>query len=132
MLIGILTGLSASIYVKGVMEGIKCSVIGVIVPVVILFILFLLRFLGAGDIKLFSAVGAFTGISILKIILYAFISGGVISIIYIIGNYILSFANRNNISEVKLKEETGTGGLHKRRIHFSLAVLVGVIYYMAA
>ena len=90
--------------------------------------------MGAGDIKLLSAVGTFTGIAVLKIILYAFISGGVISIIYIIGNYILSVANRNNISEVKLKDksETCTGILQGKRIHFSLAVFAGTAYYMIA
>ncbi len=125
-------GIFVSTYTKGIGEGIKDSVIGVIIPVAVLFILFLLRFLGAGDIKLLSAVGAFTGIGILKIILYAFISGGVISIIYIIGNCILSVANRNNISDVKLKEESGacTGIFHGRKIHFSLAVFAGTTYYM--
>ncbi len=79
---------------------------GTVAPIIILFILFLIKGLGAGDIKLISVVGAFTGMAVLKIMVYAFISGGILSVIYFIG-------------------------FRKRKIHFSLAVFIGVLYYIA-
>ncbi|HEY9062476.1 MAG TPA: prepilin peptidase [Pseudobacteroides sp.] len=66
-------------------EGFKDSISGAIIPLIVLFIFFALRMLGAGDIKLFCAIGALMGwkFSVLCIA-YSFIFGGFISIIILL------------------------------------------------
>lgn len=55
---------------------------GVCVPVLVLFILFFLKMIGAGDIKLLSVVGGFYGWKIsLKFFLLALLYGGVWSVV---------------------------------------------------
>jgi Flp pilus assembly protein protease CpaA len=51
------------------------SLAGIVIPVVLLWVLFVFRILGAGDIKLFCAIGSFAGIDIWKIICLSMIFG---------------------------------------------------------
>ncbi len=63
-------------------EGILFSLKGLFLPIGFLFILFALRMLGAGDIKLLGAVGAIMGPEFaFYASCYSFVCGGVISII---------------------------------------------------
>ncbi|MBO5292891.1 MAG: prepilin peptidase [Lachnospiraceae bacterium] len=55
---GLITGLIRQILCNGYM-GVKESIAGMIVPVLILFPVFLCRGIGAGDIKLLSVVGSY-------------------------------------------------------------------------
>ncbi|MFZ5353242.1 MAG: A24 family peptidase [Bacillota bacterium] len=65
--------------------GIRASLAGAVLPVILLFVLFVLRMLGAGDIKLLSALGAIAGYPlILKILPVVFISGGIIALLIMI------------------------------------------------
>lgn len=58
------------------------SLLGLIIPFIILFPLYISRMLGAGDIKLFCALGAFMGFKLVLIsIAYSFIVGAFIAII---------------------------------------------------
>lgn len=74
-------GLITNLILYG-LEGLIFSLAGWLIPVVLLFIFFALRMLGAGDIKLFAAVGAIMGwkFSVYSII-YSFIAGGIIALI---------------------------------------------------
>ncbi|NLL06544.1 MAG: prepilin peptidase [Clostridiaceae bacterium] len=66
-------------------EGFIDSFLGVIIPLLLLFILYALKMLGAGDIKLFSALGAVFGAKyIFEILAYSFIAGGIIALILIL------------------------------------------------
>lgn len=66
-------------------NGLKLSVIGWLVAVLMLFMLYALRMLGAGDVKLFGAVGAIMGYAFtVDSILYSFIFGGIIGVFYLI------------------------------------------------
>ena len=66
-------------------EGFIDSFLGVIIPLLLLFILYALKMLGAGDIKLFSALGAVFGAKyIFDILAYSFIAGGIIALILVI------------------------------------------------
>lgn len=63
-------------------EGMIFSLKGILFPVVILIWLFALKMLGAGDIKLLSAIGSILGSKfVLQDVLYSFISGGVMAVI---------------------------------------------------
>ena len=62
---------------------------GMLFPILALYILFYFHMLGAGDIKLLSAVGGFLGVpAILKCMIVSFLSGAVLSIgiILVCGN----------------------------------------------
>ena len=63
---------------------------GMLFPILALYILFYFHMLGAGDIKLLSAVGGFLGVpAILKCMIVSFLSGAVLSIgiILVCGNF---------------------------------------------
>lgn len=121
-----------------------------ILPILILFPLFLLKVLGAGDIKLFSVVGCYLGTSnLMQVMITSFFIGGVLSILYIIRTkslykrishlkaYISKVikeysesmtADKMSIKNLKIipyyqKEEDGTEGV----IHFSVAIFLALI-----
>ncbi len=53
---------------------------GVMIPIAILYALFLLGMLGAGDIKLISVIGGFCGVSCcIKVFVFALFAGGILS-----------------------------------------------------
>lgn len=65
--------------------GLWYSLIGMVTPIIILFFFFAASMLGAGDIKLFSALGAITGYrQVLFIIVCSFFTGAVIAIVLMI------------------------------------------------
>lgn len=84
ILTGIVTGILFDIYEYG-QAGICLGLPGILLPVILLFPLFLIKALGAGDIKLFSVIGSFYGAAyVLKSIAAACILGAVMSLIYLI------------------------------------------------
>ena len=81
-------GLAAGILVNLICEGsygFLKALLGAVLPAALLFVLFVLRMLGAGDIKLFCAIGAVMGAGF---ILYAtalsFLAGGVMALIIMV------------------------------------------------
>lgn len=84
IVIGILIGFAFQICEFG-RKGIISGLFGSFLPILLLFILFLFKALGAGDIKLFSVVGSFYGASfVFQTIIIAFLLGGLISIIHLV------------------------------------------------
>lgn len=74
-----IAGLAINYKEKGI-EGFVLSLQGIILPVVCLLILYIIKVIGAGDIKLFSAVGAVAGGGfVLYAIVFSFICGGFIA-----------------------------------------------------
>jgi len=66
-------------------NGLTGSLLGAFLPLVLLMALYALKMLGAGDIKLFSAVGAIMGTGfVLYSMAYSFLVGGIISIVLMI------------------------------------------------
>ena len=55
---GCICGLTYSLIAKGT-DGIINSIAGIVLPVVIFMVLYVLNVIGAGDIKLFAAIGSF-------------------------------------------------------------------------
>lgn len=77
-------GMGANVVTDGI-KGIKVSLLGLITPILILFILYALRMLGAGDIKLFSAIGSIMGVKFaIYSMAFSFLSGGIIAIIILV------------------------------------------------
>ncbi|MFA9398921.1 MAG: prepilin peptidase [Clostridiaceae bacterium] len=80
----IFIGIITNILLYG-LAGLKISIIGMFTPFVILFLLFTLRMIGAGDVKLFCAIGSIGGMNfVLNNLVYSFLCGGIISIFLMI------------------------------------------------
>ncbi len=79
----IFAGILINTYLSGI-YGLKESVKGVILPVLILGIFFCARLIGAGDIKLYSSIGAIFGIDfVIMAFSYSFLICGLYSLIKI-------------------------------------------------
>ena len=79
---GIGWGLLSNLIFYGLI-GLKMSLFGILCPVVTLYILFLLKVVGAGDIKLLAGVGAFVSKKIIFIIIATFVIASVYSLFYV-------------------------------------------------
>ncbi len=76
-----LLGMAINAYLYG-LTGLKTSIIGIVIPVLLLGILFYASLIGAGDIKLFSAIGAVVGWKcLLYVMAYSFIIAGIFAFV---------------------------------------------------
>ena len=111
----IVLGLALGFFFRFMMEGNKgvlFFVVNISIPVILLYLLFQMRALGAGDIKLFSMIGAFISTEqLLKVMGLAFCVGALLGIAKIIYRFIF------------LKTDMGT----LTKIHFSPAILIAYL-----
>lgn len=104
------------------------------VPVIILFLLFLMRVLGAGDIKLFSMIGSILTIrELYRCIVYGFVAGGILAVFYLAADvqrmerlkyafgYLVNMAKNRQIKPY-IPPAAG-----KLKMPFSIPILLGVI-----
>ncbi|MFP4697744.1 MAG: prepilin peptidase [Eubacteriales bacterium] len=107
------------------------SILGFLFPMFCLMILFALHMIGAGDIKLFSTIGAIMGIRFIMLcMILSFVIGGIISLIILIFsknlfvriqyfiNYFSKLIQTKKIVPYYDKEVDG----YKVVIHFSYAI----------
>lgn len=88
---GLAAGLALNSLQSG-FSGLLGSLLSTVIPAAALSILFAMRMLGAGDIKLFCAIGSIMGIKFnLYAVLYSFLAGGIIALVIMLG--------RKNIKE---------------------------------
>jgi prepilin peptidase CpaA len=135
-----LAGILCNFIEKGV-EGIAFSLMGWFVPVALLFMLFVVRMLGAGDIKLFAAIGAMMGSGFaVKSILYSFLIGGCICLVLLIMRkngkerflHIWAYI-RTCLKTCTISEYADFGSNSKEdKFHFSCAVAPAVILQITA
>ena len=93
--------------------------------IVVLFVWFLLRIVGAGDIKLLAVVGAFTGTGIWTVLLYTCICTGVLGALKLLQVWL---ADRNGHSgEVFSDRNRHFSGT---RMHLSLPIAIGSVMFM--
>ena len=86
IVIFLITGLSINVVSRG-FSGLYDSILGIILPIAILAVLFVLRMFGAGDLKLFAAIGSIMGYNFaLNNIIYSLFAAAVLAIIMIILN----------------------------------------------
>lgn len=119
------------------MEGIWICLTGSILPIALLFILFLFRMLGPGDIKLFSVIGGFVGpVVISKCIVLSFVFGAFLSIGFILvcGNFVarlLYFTNYiNQVKTMKKALPYYVPGRRMENIHFSIPIFMAVLMHV--
>lgn len=89
-LLGCTVGLLYTGIVKGVDE-LKYSLFGMVIPVVLLFFFFIFKFIGAGDIKLLAAVGAFVQADIFKVIILTMVLTALYGVVIVMGRLIKCF-----------------------------------------
>lgn len=123
--IGLMQGMIISAWMHGFGQGLLVSVSGSVIPVLILYVLFLMRALGAGDIKLFAVAGTFVVTDVVRVMIYSFLAGGVISLFFLLKEFLLSITNRKGLPEKKFDRR-----VMKKRVHFSVAIMCGVMCYV--
>ncbi|WP_430229522.1 A24 family peptidase [Nitrosomonas communis] len=142
ILLGVILGLLLNILVPQYMGGLgfSMSLAGLGVGLVILFPLYLLRAMGAGDIKLMAMIGAFVGpTSMLPITLYILLAGGILalSVVLLRGKLfrllenlkimlLMHFAGSSNTSFSRsrtLPESTG-------KLPYGVAIAAGTVVYL--
>lgn len=109
--LGLMVGAVFRIWAEGG-SGILFYIVNISIPVILLYLLFQMRALGAGDIKLFSMIGAFLSTEqLLQVMVLAFCVGAVFGILKI------------GYQCIVLRIEYGKF----TQIHFSTAILVAYI-----
>lgn len=109
---------------------------GALLPIVLLFILFYFRMMGAGDIKLLSVLGGMIGVrSSLNLIICSFIVGAIFSIgllfyrrswskrFRFLSHYIHNFI----MTGIRIPYRATTGGIEN--LHFAVPVFVAVVLW---
>ncbi|BCN32940.1 prepilin peptidase [Anaeromicropila herbilytica] len=137
--LGFLLGLFFNISSMGA-YGVVLWFLGGITPIILLFLLYLFRMIGASDLKVFSIVGCFYGISfVIQSIIISFIIGAVISFLVLIQNrniysrffylfsYLVDSIKNQKICPYYISSIDGT----KNVIPFIVAIMGGVIYTFA-
>ena len=108
------------------------------VPILVFYLLFLMRALGAGDIKLFSVICSCIGLyKSLKVIGLSFLTGAVFAFLMLIRNknfhtrltyffhYVRAVLSKKSIIKYDYKSDG-----KQNFIHFSVAVFIGYCFYM--
>lgn len=120
--------------------GIIFSLAAVMLPVVLMFVLYLLRMLGAGDIKLFSAIGALLGPEfVLRCMAYSFVAGGILAIFIIIKRknarervkYLFKYFKACLMSRCILDYSDFSDMTDGGRFRFSPAIAAGTLFQVA-
>lgn len=108
---GVVAGLFIHVIRSG-FAGLKFSFYGIIVGFVIMFVLYLAKAIGAGDVKLFAAIGALTGVEFsLYGIMYSIIYAGLIGVVLLlvrrefVSRTVGLFLKMNELKEAQEKGE---------------------------
>jgi prepilin peptidase CpaA len=132
---GVAAGLVLS-FVTGGLSSLAVSIMAAIIPAVLLIVLFALRMLGAGDIKLFCAVGAIAGVAfILPAMAFSFLAGGIAALFIMLVRGNIKQRLRHIAAYLKASFLTGKLGPYTdfsdksdgAKFHFSLAIAAGCI-----
>ena len=117
IVLGLLLGLVRDLLISG-WFGIIEFLLDMILPVIVLFLLYRFRALGAGDIKLFSLLGVWIGLKDLwYVVLYSLFFGAAMGLPKLL------------TGRVRPSGE-GSAGFRTTRIHFSLAIGLGFLLRM--
>ena len=132
ILIGLAVSLVHRVYSDG-FGGLVTWTILISLPVILLYLLFLVKALGAGDIKLFSLIGGFLHIrELLWCISFAFLYAAIFSLVKMIYHHTF-FSSMKRVMQYLYgylhgkKVEYQPASMELGRIHFSLAILLGLI-----
>lgn len=128
-----LAGLTVN-FVGGGAGGLVFSLQGMILPAAVLFVLYVMKVLGAGDIKLLSAVGAVMGAGfVMHATACSFICGGIIALGLILARqngaerfkYVLLYVKSCFLTMNLLQYEDLEDRQRSGKFHFSIAIASG-------
>ena len=126
---GLIWGLVLKIWGNGYV-GILYFILNITIPVVLLFLLFQMHALGAGDIKLFSLVGSFLTTKQLFLVMF---DSFLFVFVLFLGNVFFFYLSQGGavlgmgkVVQLYLSQ----GGKKERftKIHFSIEILLAVVY----
>jgi prepilin peptidase CpaA len=129
----LIIGFISNILLDGA-NGIVFSLKGVATPILILFAFFAMRMLGAGDIKLFCAIGSILGLEfVLYNMAYSFICGGVIALLVLLKNkngiyrlkYLLDYIKVCMFTGKMLPYTNLQNKSDNSKFHFTYAIISG-------
>ncbi|MGB7605725.1 MAG: A24 family peptidase [Lutisporaceae bacterium] len=113
------------------------TVLGLIVPFLILLPLYAARMLGAGDIKLYCSIGAFIGLKlILMSIAYSFFAGAIIALVIMIirknaflrFKYFFTYIKCCLLCMKVMPYADLTEKQDGTKMHFTIPIAIGTIY----
>lgn len=108
-------------------------------PVLIFYLLFLMRALGAGDIKLFSVISSCIGLEgFVEVAVFSFLAGAACSLFVLLHNrnlygriaYLSHYIRTALLTKSITKYDYESDG-KQNCIHFSASILVGFFVYLA-
>ncbi|WP_077602597.1 A24 family peptidase [Oceanobacillus sojae] len=137
---GVLAGILYHLFVHQI-DGLLQSVFGVLAGGGIMLVLYIFKAIGAGDVKLFAAIGAITGVLFtLYATMYSIVFAGIIGVIILLFtktifiNMLLAFIHiKESIQKRSLTPLEAFKKNVSNRFPFIFAVIPGVItafYYM--
>ncbi len=125
MVMGIL-GLIYGFFREG-KTGVLHGVIGIWIPFIILYLMFVKRVIGAGDIKLFSALGAWFKGEILWVMVVSFIIIALYGLFRIIVRVIGTI---RSINSGCMGAQVVRAMISKNPVHLSFFIMLGTFVYM--
>lgn len=134
---GLFCGFMFQVLLYGI-EGMGTFFLGIFVPVAMMLLLFHIRVLGAGDIKLFAVAGAFLGVrGVLCCIFWAWLTGAcyallkmffygnLFSRVFRLADYLIQSMRKGVLEPYGQAYEEPSAV-----IHFSGCILLGVLIYL--
>lgn len=103
------------------LDGICKAVRSAMIPFFILYLLFLIRVIGAGDIKLLCATGVYAGTDIWRILKYACLATGVVAVI------------KRALDVQKISRNPMAVHINQKRytcMHMSVPIAAGYVWYV--
>ena len=97
----------------------KFFLAGVCIPLILLLWMYKAKIIGAGDIKLYCAVGAFVGVKILRIICLSFCIAAIIGLIRILKRVVIMIFSHSG------EEREGAEVFRLTTICFSIPIAIG-------
>ncbi len=123
VVVGLICAVCLNTYAFGI-DGLKQSLFGALVGLAILIPFFAMRLLGAGDVKLMAAVGAFLGpAGALLAVLFTMMAGGLLAVIVLLIHGRL----KSTLNGMKNPERIMQAPKSTTRLPYSWAILFGTI-----
>jgi prepilin peptidase CpaA len=139
-LTGVLAGLSSNVYLAG-WRGLKTGLLGMLLALFVYGLLFAIRAMGGGDVKLMAAVGSFTGPEQwFSIFVITSIVGGLFAVITLVtrGGFVRAFSNIGAIlgsfahfrAPHQDRPDLDVSHSSARTLPHGAAIAVGVLVYL--
>ncbi len=107
-------------------NGAKISLLGMIIGFVFFAVLYALKMMGAGDVKLGAGAGSILGIKIIPAIVIIVLVGGIIAFIQIM-NFIINKRFYSNQSNNQLKVRSYRKEMFSQSVPYGLAISIGTV-----